>query len=266
MRRPVRMITLPSIASRRMPVGAADVVRALGRDRGRLEPEARLAHAPPRPPTPPRCSVRAPVLERQVVVLELDLDPGHARVEHPQRLLEQLLAGLVALEDDDAQPPSAQSGATAAASPSSSARSSIARDHEGARARRSRRPAPRRPARTSSRLTPAAKLGCFSFFLTDLGVMPSMPVGRTSAQAAMKPRQLVDRVERLGHAGLARDAQEGGVAGHRVDQLLRIAALLEQLQRLARVAGVEVRVALVVEVVQQAGDRLQLLVLAHLRA
>jgi hypothetical protein len=43
------------------------------------------------------------------------------------------------------------------------------------------------PSRTSSRFTPAAKLGCFSFFFTDFGAMPSMPVGLTSAQAAMKP-------------------------------------------------------------------------------
>ena len=43
------------------------------------------------------------------------------------------------------------------------------------------------PARTSSRSTAAAKLGCLSFFLTDFGVMPWMPVGRTSAQAATNP-------------------------------------------------------------------------------
>src|SRR5918992_4384585 len=54
------------------------------------------------------------------------------------------------------------------------------------------------------------------------------------------------------------------MAGHGVDQLLRIAALLEQLERLARMAGLEVRVALVVEVVQQPGDRVELLVLAPL--
>jgi hypothetical protein len=36
-------------------------------------------------------------------------------------------------------------------------------------------------------LTPAAKLGCFSFFLTDFGASPWMPVGRTIAHAAMNP-------------------------------------------------------------------------------
>ena len=34
---------------------------------------------------------------------------------------------------------------------------------------------------------PTAKLGCFSFFLTDFGVIPTMPVGRTSAHAATNP-------------------------------------------------------------------------------
>ena len=41
------------------------------------------------------------------------------------------------------------------------------------------------PCRTSSRFTAAANDGVFSFFFTDFGVMPWMPVGRTSAQAAM---------------------------------------------------------------------------------
>ena len=58
--------------------------------------------------------------------------------------------------------------------------------------------------------------------------------------------------------------EEGGVAGHGVDQLLRVALLLEQLERLARVAGAEVGIALVVEVVEQAGGGPQLLVLAPL--
>ena len=40
-------------------------------------------------------------LEREVVARELELDPDHVRREHAERLLEQLLPGLVALEDDD---------------------------------------------------------------------------------------------------------------------------------------------------------------------
>jgi hypothetical protein len=34
-------------------------------------------------------------------VLELEVDLQNFRVEHPQRLLEQLLSGFVALEDDN---------------------------------------------------------------------------------------------------------------------------------------------------------------------
>src|SRR6266480_944214 len=49
------------------------------------------------------------------------------------------------------------------------------------------RPSPSAPAYTSSRWTPAANDGCFSFFLTDLGSMPSRPPGRTSATAWTKP-------------------------------------------------------------------------------
>ena len=57
-------------------VGAADVVGALGRDRGRLEAEARLAHRlrPPRSTT--SLLGLAAVLEREVVVLELDRRPA----------------------------------------------------------------------------------------------------------------------------------------------------------------------------------------------
>ena len=62
------------------------------------------------------------------------------------------------------------------------------------------------PCVTSSRLTAAAKLGCFSFFFTDFGVSPWMPWGRTYAQASTKPGQLVDGVERLLHVRVARDA------------------------------------------------------------
>ena len=41
------------------------------------------------------------MLERQIEALELQGEPEERRVEHPQRLLEQLLTGLVALKDDD---------------------------------------------------------------------------------------------------------------------------------------------------------------------
>src|SRR5207253_2001354 len=51
----------------------------------------------------------------------------------------------------------------------------------------SSRPSPSAPAYTSSRCTPAANEGCFSFFLTDFGSSPSSPVGRTSPTAWTKP-------------------------------------------------------------------------------
>src|SRR5262249_13603426 len=53
----------------------------------------------------------------------------------------------------------------------------------------SSRSIPRRsaPAYTSSRWTPAANDGCFSFFFTDFGSSPSRPVGRTSPHAWTKP-------------------------------------------------------------------------------
>ena len=76
--------------------------------------------------------------------------------------------------------------AAAAPRPSSSARSSIAAITNATCSSKST-PSSSEPSRTSSRFTPAAKLGCFSFFLTDLGVMPWIPSGRTYEQAAMKP-------------------------------------------------------------------------------
>ena len=67
----------------------------------------------------------------------------------------------------------------------------------------------------------------------------------------MNPGELVDRVERLRHLGLAGHVQELGVAGDRVDHLLGIASLLQLLDRVAWVASLQVRVALVVEVVDE---------------
>jgi hypothetical protein len=45
-----------------------------------------------------RCAAR---LERQVVARQLDLQADHVGREHAQRFLQQLLPGLVAIEDDD---------------------------------------------------------------------------------------------------------------------------------------------------------------------
>ena len=80
-------------------------------------------------------------------------------------------------------------GAATAASgsrPSSGARSSIAAITRATCSSKST-PSSSAPRATSSRPTPAAKLGCLSFFFTDFGVSPSRPVGRTRAHAATKP-------------------------------------------------------------------------------
>ena len=114
----------------------------------------------------------------------------------------------------------------------------------------------------SSRLTAAAKLGGFIFFFTDFGFIPAIPVGRTSATAAMKPLSSSTAKSVLRDPRLARHPEVGRVPGDRVDQLRRVAALLEQRQRHPRVAGLQVRVLLVVEVVEDAGRRPELLVLA----
>jgi len=44
---------------------------------------------------------RAAVREGEVVVDEIERDAGHVGRKHPEALLEQLLPGLVACEDDD---------------------------------------------------------------------------------------------------------------------------------------------------------------------
>ena len=82
------------------PVRRADAVARLGRHGRRLQPEAVLAdrrgslvHDP--------VLRRTPALEREVEARELELETDHVGREHPERLLEQLLARLVALEDDD---------------------------------------------------------------------------------------------------------------------------------------------------------------------
>ena len=81
-------------------VGAADVARRLRGDGGRLEPQARLAHGG-RGLADDLVGRGPPVPEGQVEPHQLEIEPEHAGVEHPQRLVEQLLPGLVAVADDD---------------------------------------------------------------------------------------------------------------------------------------------------------------------
>jgi hypothetical protein len=81
-------------------VRGADVVASLGRDRRRLQAEAVLADRA-------RGVVddgvlRVPAgLQREIEAGKVELDPGHVRAEHAQRLLQQFLAGLVALQHHD---------------------------------------------------------------------------------------------------------------------------------------------------------------------
>ena len=84
------------------PVGRADVVLALGRDRRRLDAEARRAHRRGGLVDDLVAGLAA-LLEREVVAVELEREPDDVGVEHAEGLLEQLLPGLVALEDGDRQ-------------------------------------------------------------------------------------------------------------------------------------------------------------------
>ena len=103
MRRPVRTITLPSIPSRISRFGLPTSSAPSGVIVAALIPRPGLDHRR-RGLLADAVLGRAAILEREVEALQLDVEPDHVRVEHPQRLLEQLLAGLVALEHDYPQP------------------------------------------------------------------------------------------------------------------------------------------------------------------
>ena len=81
-------------------VRAADVAGPLRGDGGGFDPEAKLAkrlrgieHA--------LVARAAPRLERHIEVFCLDLDAQDARLEQAERLAEELLAGLIAVQDGD---------------------------------------------------------------------------------------------------------------------------------------------------------------------
>ena len=99
-RRPVRTITLPSTCSRRIRFGEPTSSAPSGVIVAALRPRPGVAH---RGGGLDHDLVggRSPVLQREVEALELELEPEQAGIEDAQRLLEQLLAGLVALEDHD---------------------------------------------------------------------------------------------------------------------------------------------------------------------
>ncbi len=81
-------------------VGRTDVALGLGRYRSGLDPKAGEFHGGGRF-VHDRVGGRAPVLQREVVMAELERHADHVGVEHAQRLEEQFLSGLVSVEDDD---------------------------------------------------------------------------------------------------------------------------------------------------------------------
>ena len=99
-RRPVRTITLPPISSRRIRFGEPTSPRVSGVTVAAFSPRpcSRIAAAA-------SCTTRFLVARRLSSERskrgKLELEPDHVGREHPERLLEQLLARLVALEDDD---------------------------------------------------------------------------------------------------------------------------------------------------------------------
>ena len=102
MRRPVRTMTLPPIASRRMRLGLPTSSAPSGVIVAALRPEARLRHALGRL-FDDRVVRLAPVFEREIEALDLYLDAEDLGVEKAQRLLEQLLSGLVPVERNNAK-------------------------------------------------------------------------------------------------------------------------------------------------------------------
>ena len=97
---PVRTITWPPISSRRIRFGEPTSSFPSGRHRRSLQAEPAVANRARRLVND-RVLRRAPALEREIEARQLELDPHHVGCEHPQRLLEQLLSGLVAFENDD---------------------------------------------------------------------------------------------------------------------------------------------------------------------
>ena len=99
-RRPVRTMTEPPTPSRRMRLGLPTSPVVSGVMVAAFEPEARLAHGGGSL-ADDLVGRRPPVPERQVEPEQLEVETEDAGIEHPQRLVEQLLPGLVTVADDD---------------------------------------------------------------------------------------------------------------------------------------------------------------------
>ena len=100
MRRPVRTITRPPISSRRIRFGEPTSSALSGVTVARLQAEPVPPAWPPPPRGRPGCRSRAGTRARGRSG-RVDLESDHVGREHAQRLLQQLLPGLVAFEDHD---------------------------------------------------------------------------------------------------------------------------------------------------------------------
>ena len=114
---------------------------------------------------------------------ELELDTEQLGIEHPHGLLEQLLAGLVALEDDDLQGVRHGRGGYprlphGPGEPELLGVRLQRRDHER-HVLVEVDPEPLGAFAHRLAVDLAANAGVFIFFLTDFGVRPSIPCGRT---------------------------------------------------------------------------------------
>ena len=165
-------------------------------------------------------------------------------------------ARLIALSSDCSAPIPVRVRRHGAAEAEHAARAAGGRRARRRCARRAARPAPRRPAVTSSRLTPRANALSLSFFFTlddlEVGEAPGRPHQRAGHEEAA---QLVHREERLRHrrvagdAGVGRVAEDGAAARPRAVPRARMRTPSAGCSSVARV-GV-VGEAFVVEVVQQ---------------
>ena len=100
MRWPVRRITRPPTRSRSSAFGLPTSERSVGVTVAAFspKPDARIASAAS---TTTAFDGLAAMLQGEIECPQLKRDTDHIRVNHPERLVEQLLAGLVATQDGD---------------------------------------------------------------------------------------------------------------------------------------------------------------------
>ena len=168
-------------------------------------------------------------------MLELELEPADVGLEHADRLLEQLLAGLVAVRDDDPQRIAHGGG------------DFLAVQLELVGALLERRDDERDvlvevdPERLGARpqllaVDRGGERGRLHLLLDGLGGEPVDALRAHVGAGHHEARELVDRVQRLLEQRVARDAEEVRVRGDRAHELGVGVTALELGERLARVA------------------------------